>query len=148
MHGLLRRQEAAVAVHGGPELHAFLGDLAQRPQTPHLKAAGIGKDRPVPAHEPVQPAVGLDHLQPRPEPQVEGVSEHHLGTDFLQLRRTHAFDSAVGAHRHERRGIHGAVGEGEPARPRQTVPGLQFKFHAGEPRAAESCSLSISIASP
>ena len=32
-------------------------DLAQRAEAEHLEAAGVGEDRPVPAHEPMQPAV-------------------------------------------------------------------------------------------
>src|SRR3546814_16885202 len=49
-------QEDAVTIDRRRELHALLGDLAQRRQTPDLKTAGVGENRPVPVPEAVQAA--------------------------------------------------------------------------------------------
>ena len=52
--------------------------LRSAPEAEHLEAARIGEDRSVPAHEAVQPAVRGDHVESRPQPQVERVAEHDL----------------------------------------------------------------------
>ena len=43
-----------------------------------LEAAGIGQDRPVPAHEPMQPAEPGDPLVAGPQREVVGVGEDDL----------------------------------------------------------------------
>ena len=43
-----------------------------------LKAAAVGEDRAVPAHERVEAAQGRDGLLARPERQMIGVGEDHL----------------------------------------------------------------------
>ena len=138
-HGFFRRQETFVAVHRRLELHSLLGDLAQRAQAEHLKTAGIGQDRPIPAHEAMQAAMRRDHFQPRPQPQVEGVAQHDLRADLFQFERRHRLDRAIGADRHEGRGFDAAVGKLQRAATGKAVGFMQGKFH---------CFLSISIASP
>jgi hypothetical protein len=76
---------------GRGELDAFLDDLAQRAQAEDLEAARIGEDRSVPAHEAMQAAVGGDDLQPRPQPEVEGVAEHDLRAEAPDLSGDMAF---------------------------------------------------------
>jgi len=52
-HGPLRVQEHLIAIDRRAERHARFRYLAQLPQAEHLKTAGIGQDRTVPAHETV-----------------------------------------------------------------------------------------------
>src|SRR3546814_9597397 len=73
------------------------------PYTTLFRSARVGEDRPVPAREAVQSAVCLDHLQPRPQVQVEGVAEDDFGAQRAHLVGQHALDRAVGADRHEGR---------------------------------------------
>ena len=54
---------------------AVLVDLAQVAQRDDLEAARVGQDRPVPVHEPVQPAEARDPLVARAQVQVIGVGE-------------------------------------------------------------------------
>ena len=49
------------SVEMGAEAHAFLSQFAQLAQAENLESAGVGKNRPIPRHEPVQPAQ-LAHL--------------------------------------------------------------------------------------
>ena len=57
----------------------------------------------VPALEAVQAAELLDHVQARPQPQVEGVAQDDLRAHLVERLRHHALHGAVGAHRHEDR---------------------------------------------
>ena len=45
----------------------------------HLVAAAVGQDRPLPAHEPVQPAELRDPLRARTQHQMIGVAEDDVG---------------------------------------------------------------------
>src|SRR3546814_8544057 len=72
---------------------ALLGDLVPVRQREHLEAARVGEDRPVTAREAVQSAVCLDHLQPRPQVQVEGVAEADFGAQRAHLVGQHALRS-------------------------------------------------------
>ena len=53
-HRAFGREKFLRAVDMRLEAHALFGDLAQLRQRHHLEAAGIGEDRPLPAHEFVQ----------------------------------------------------------------------------------------------
>ena len=70
-----------------------------------------------------------DHFQPGPQPQVEGIAEHDVGADVLQLDRRHRLDRAIGADRHEGRGFHRAVGQRQGAAAGEAVGFVQVKFH-------------------
>ena len=60
----------------------------KRRQAEHLKAARIGQDRALPAHEAVQAvAMQADDLGTGPQHQVKGIAEHDLGTERLELLR-------------------------------------------------------------
>lgn len=124
-HRALRREEPLAAVHVGAEAHALLLDREDRPvaaarrvavargpgldllgdrAVPHredLKAAGVGDDRPLPAHEGVQAAEALDHLRAGIEHQVEGVAEHHLVAQRGHLGGQQALDGRLAGQRHE-----------------------------------------------
>ena len=136
-HRLLRREKQPIAVDRRGELHALLGDLAQRAEAEHLEAPRVGEDRSAPAHEAVQAAMALDHLEPRSQPEMERVAEHDLRAELAQLGGRHRLDRAVGADRHERGCVHAAVRELEHAAARGAVPVRHGELHR-----------SISIASP
>ena len=115
LHALLRTQEHPGAVGGRGEGHALLGDLAPVRQREHLEATGVGQDRAIPAGEAVQAAMGADHLQARAQVQVEGVAQDDLRAQGADLVGQHALDRAIGAHRHEGRGLHRATREFQAA---------------------------------
>ena len=106
----LRRQLDAAAVEGRAEHHAGVRHPPPLAQAEHLVAAGIREDRAVPAHEAVQAAEGRQRRIARPLKQVEGIAEQHLGAGLPKCLRRHALHRAVGAARHERWGLNGAVG--------------------------------------
>ena len=66
---------------------ALVGDLAQLGEAHHLEAAGVGEDRPVPAHEAVQAAEPGDALGARPQHQMIGVGEDDVGAGGLRAGR-------------------------------------------------------------
>ena len=75
----LGRQHVARAVDvalEGDRLLRHLGDLGQRHD---LEAAGVGEDRPLPAHEAVQAAEPRHPLGAGPQHQVVGVAEDDVG---------------------------------------------------------------------
>ena len=58
-------------------------------QAEELKAAAVGQDRAVPAHEAVQPAERGDDLFAGPQREMIGVAQHHLragGAELLDLQ--------------------------------------------------------------
>ncbi|MNF10886.1 hypothetical protein D3C80_2119650 [compost metagenome] len=73
--------------------------------------------------------MGLDHFHARAQPQVEGVTQNDVGASGLDIPGQHALDRAIGAHRHERRGLDHATGEGQAAATGLAVGGEQFEGH-------------------
>ncbi|MNH06259.1 hypothetical protein D3C79_656210 [compost metagenome] len=63
----------------------------------------------MPLHKVMQIAVQLHDLLPWAQPQVEGVTQQDLRTGIFHFFRRHAFDRAIGAHRHKGRGFHYAT---------------------------------------
>ena len=131
LHRDFGREEQLVAVHGRGELHALLADLAHLAQAPHLEAAGVGEDGLVPALEAVQAAELLEHVEPRPHPQVEGVAQDDLRVHLIERARRHALHRAVGAHGHEDRRLHDAVIQGEAAAARVAIGLEKFEGEHG-----------------
>ena len=64
---------------------------AQREQ---LKAATVGDDRTIPAHEAVQPTQITDDVRARAEVEVVGVCQQDLRAQVAQLVRRDALDTA------------------------------------------------------
>ena len=128
-HGFLGRQEQAVAVDRRLEADSLLADLAQRTEGKDLETAGVGEDRPIPAHEAVQAAMRSDDFEPGAQPEVEGVAEADLRSRRGQVAGRHCLDRSVGADRHEGRRVHCAVGESEAAATSSTVTGQKLEVH-------------------
>ena len=84
-HALLRSHENLAAVNVRVKGYAFLLDLAQGRQRKHLKAAGVGQHRTVPAHEFVQTAHLLDDLVTRTDVQMIGVRQLNLAAQLLEI---------------------------------------------------------------
>ncbi len=117
-HHRLGSEPAPRAVEVASEIDTVLVDCTQRLQREHLKSAGVGDDRPVPAHEPVEASQVADYLIAGTEMQVIGVGEDHPRAGGMDLRRIERLDGGEGADRHERRRFDGAVWCHEQARPR------------------------------
>ncbi len=131
LHRDLGRQEELVAIDRRCERDAIFGNLAQIAQRKHLETAGIGQDRLVPADKAVQALVGVDHVQPGAQPQVEGVAQDDLRVDFIELQRRHRLDRAIGAHRHEDRRFDHAVVQRDAAAAGVAVGGDEFEVEHG-----------------
>ena len=83
----------------------------------HLEPAGVGDDRPVPAHEGVQPAEARDQLVARIEEQVERVPQHHVVAERRDLGGEQALDGRLRGQRDEGRRADLAVGRAQDAGP-------------------------------
>ena len=124
LHGLLRPHKDAPAIDVGGKGDSLLLDLAQAGQGEHLEPAGVGEDRAVPPHELVQAAHLAHHLVAGAQVEVVGVGQLHLAADLLQIQGGYRpLDGPLGAHVHEHRRLHRAVGAGEHA-----PPGLPLCF--------------------
>ena len=87
-----------------------IGDADQVIQTEHLKAAAVGQDRAVPAHESMQPSEPGNAVGARAEREVIAVAEENLRAECSDFIRAERLDRRLRADRHERRGIDRAVG--------------------------------------
>ena len=121
-HGVLRRKKMLTAIQMRAELYPVGRDLAQFAERKDLEPAGIGQHGAIPAHETVHSPHATDQLMTGPQIQVIGVRQDDLrpAAGFSQgLERSliHRFDRGGGSHRYEHRGLHDAVGQGEPSPP-------------------------------
>jgi hypothetical protein len=89
------------AVDMAAEGHPLLGQLAQFRKAHHLKPAGIGKDRALPVHEPVQPAQPVDPFCGRAKHQVIGVAQQDIGPGRPDAFGKHGLDGGRRAYGHE-----------------------------------------------
>src|SRR6185312_12074701 len=104
-----------------------------------------GEDRTVPAHEAMQAAEFADHIEPRPQPQMERVAEDDLGTDLAKIARRHGFHRTIRANRHERGRFDQAARQRDAATACGTVAGEHVELQ----RTHSPCSIgNTSIASP
>ena len=77
----------------------------------------------------MQATVRGNHLEPGAQPQMKGVAQHDARAARRQITRQHRFYRAIGAHRHEYRGVDHAMGVGQAAAARLAIGGEQFKGH-------------------
>ena len=121
-HALLGPHEYVPPVNMRIEAHAVLADLAQFGEGKYLEAAAVREDGPVPGHEAVQPAEGLDEPVAGAHMQVIGVGELDLAADVSQIaRRERALYRRLGADVHEHRRLHCTVRAGELPAPRAAL---------------------------
>ena len=110
-----RREHVPAAVVDARELDAVVGEHARVGEAEDLEAARVGQDRPLPAHEAVQPAVRRHDVGTGAKREVIRVGEHELGTQSLERRRRDSLDRALGAHGHEAGREHLAVRRAQSA---------------------------------
>jgi hypothetical protein len=82
LHRNFRRQKTRAPVNVRTKLHALFFQLPERAETPHLKAARIRQQRPLPTREAMQPAARGDHLRPRTQPQMICVPQNDPRVEF------------------------------------------------------------------
>ena len=98
-------------VHVGIEVYSLLADPAERGQGKDLEAAGIGKDRPVPVHKPMEPAQPTDQPVAGTDMKMIGVGQLCLAPDGAQiLGRETAFDGRLCADVHKNGRVYRPVG--------------------------------------
>ena len=141
LHRDLGRDEQLGAVAVGAEVHPLLLDRDHRAllaalaaaaldlvgdaavgQREDLEAAGVGDQRPLPAHEAVQAAGSGDPLRARRDEQVVGVAQHHLVAELGHLVRFEPAHRALGRQRDEGRRLHRPVRRVQHPGPRGAVP--------------------------
>ena len=115
------------------EPRALVGDPAHAREAEHLIAAAVGEDRPVPGHEPVQPAAPRDQIVTGPQVQVIGVAQNDLGAERLEAVVERGLHRAARADRHERRRLDAAVREceGTASRAPVAVGDVEAEGHGG-----------------
>jgi hypothetical protein len=94
-------EHVARAVEVALEADPFLRDLGEVGQAHHLVAAAVGQDRPLPAHEAVQPAEPRHPLGAGAEHQVIGVAKDDVGAGRAHALGLDRLDGGGGADRHE-----------------------------------------------
>jgi hypothetical protein len=109
------------------KVDAVFVDLALTGQAEDLEAARIGEDRPVPAHERVQPAEAFDQLVAGTQVEVIGVGQDELCAGFVQIARLQRLDIGLGAHRRKGRHLDRPVGRGKGAEAGGAVGLVQVK---------------------
>ena len=97
---LVDREDRALPAAAAPTLD-LVGDRPV-PEREDLEAPRVGDDRPLPAHEPVQPAEALDQLTAGSQVQVEGVAEDHLEAECQDLLGNKSAHAGRARERHER----------------------------------------------
>ncbi len=101
------------AVEVAAERHPVVVDRVEVVERDDLESAGVGEDRPVPAHEPVQAAKPLDPLVARPQVEVVRVGQDDLRPDLLEVVGVERLHRRVRPHRHERGRVDAPVGQVE-----------------------------------
>ena len=90
--GRLRREPIRPSVEMRLEDDAVFAQPCAATQTEDLVAAGIGEDRPRPAHERVQTAEACDQIVARTQVQVIRIGEDDLGAEIVEHLDRHALD--------------------------------------------------------
>ena len=94
----------------GVEVDALFLDLPESGEGKYLKSAGIGEDRTVPVHKPVEAAELLDLLVAGPDMKMVGVGKLHLCPDPAKVIGGHsALDRGDSSYIHEYRRVDRAV---------------------------------------
>ena len=115
IHGFFWSKKEKRSVQMRPELDSVRLDFANGCEAEDLETAAIGKDGPIPIYEVVEAASSSDDFHARTDVQMIGVAEDDLGAHFAQFARIDGFDAALGADRHEDRGVDRAVRSGQTA---------------------------------
>ena len=125
-HARFGGDEELCAVEMRGERNPVLGDFAELRQAERLKSAAVRENRPLPAHELVEPPEARDELRGRAQVEVVGVCEYYLRSGFPDLERRQRLHRRLGADRHEHGRLHRSVGSQQFAAPRTGFSGDFF----------------------
>jgi hypothetical protein len=112
---LLRRQQAAAAVHVTLELDALVAHLPKSFEGEHLKAPRVGDDRAIPRHERVEAAELRDYILSRPHVEMVGVRQYDARPDRPEVGGRERAHRGLCADGHEDRGRDRAARQAERA---------------------------------
>src|SRR5262249_27606656 len=87
----------------------LLRQFAHCSQAEDLVAPAVRQNRPVPAHEAMQPAQLANQLRARTEIEMIGITKENLATHFFQISGQHRLDRPLSPHRHKSGGLHDAM---------------------------------------
>ena len=146
LHRDLGREEQRAAIPVGAEMDSLLGDRDHRSVAPSrptaplhlvghspvrqredLESTRIRDQRPVPPHEPMQPAGGGDPVRARRDEQVVRIAKHHLVPQLRHLGRLQPPHRPLRGQRDERRRPDRPVRGVQHARPGCAVAGLDIE---------------------
>src|SRR5262249_39547671 len=91
------------------ELHSLFRNFSQTAEAEDLKAAGIGEQRALPTHEPVQSAQVANNLVSRPQIKMIGIAQDDLRAQLLKNVLGNGLHRTRRAARHKGRRLQGAV---------------------------------------
>jgi len=123
---LLADLDLGAVVAGAAAALDLVGDAAVG-EREDLEAAGVGDDRPLPVHEPVQAARSRNPLRPRRDEQVVGVAEDQLIAELDHLRRLQPPDRPLRRQRDESRRLDRPVGSVDDAGAGAAVTGADLE---------------------
>src|SRR5271156_3773738 len=109
------------------ERDALLADLAQIVQAENLKTTRVGENRPLPRHEPVQPAHPSNRFDPRPQKKMIGIRKQNLDAKLFQHILRNALNRTERSHRHEHRRLNFSMRSDEPASASSTAGGFNLQ---------------------
>src|SRR5208283_1138493 len=102
-------------------------ELPELGERHYLEAAGIGQNRPWPAHEFMQATEASDPLGPGPQHQMIHVAQNDFGPGRAHLLGQHRLDRRRRADGHESRRAYDATGRGNAASARVAITIVEFK---------------------
>ena len=130
-----RRESSHRAIDMTLKLHSVLRDASEPLKRENLEPARIGEHRASPGSEAVEPSHGAHDLFARPQMQVVGVAQNDLSAGTADVSRAEPSDHGVRAYRHERRGVHLAMRQGEGAGAGSSLRSLDVELkHQAGPR--------------
>ena len=116
------------------EFGIVLAQRAAAGQREYLVAAGIGQHRSRPIHEAVDAAEFLEDLEARPQQQMVGVRQQHLGAALEQIFAALRAHGRMRSHRHESGRQHLVVPCGEARGAGARIRGRGFEREMQPPR--------------
>lgn len=130
--GRRRREAAAAPADGVSQVHAVLVHLGVFAKREHLKAARVGEDAALPAHERAEPAESRHKVGSGLLREMECVGEEQVGSGRREIFRTLSSHGCGGADGHELGRLDDRVAEVEATEPRR---GLLLGRLCGERRS-------------
>ena len=101
--------------------------MIQRIERENLKATAVSQDWTFPASHAVQPAQPCDGFVPRPQSEVIGIAQNHMGTRRSDLIDRDSLDGPLSSNGHEAGRLDGTVG-----RNKNTATGHRGAVAVGE----------------